>query len=257
MSYPLLRERDLLPAVGVLQKLLQRPGASIDADGDFGPRTKAAVVAFQRPRGLVPDGAVGENTWPRLAAGAPGLRVVDCVDVFDPSLARLEERDIRRAGGNPIVIGGMSGGVEQAVSDILRTAAPGSVFLLRFHGHGAPGVAGISDGHGVAGEHHSSLSAGNLAALRPVIARLRPIFGPWGCVQFMHCSTGRGPSGRAMLRNIANELGVPASAGVVDQLGGGLTTFRFEGPTFTAVPGGGALRDWCRGLPDFVQMSVA
>ena len=257
MSYPLLRQGDDLPAVGVLQKLLNRTGATLDPDGAFGPLTKAAVQAFQRPRGLSPDGVVGENTWPRVSAGAQNLRVIDCVDVFDPSLSNLEERDIRRAGGNPIVIGGMSGGVEQAVNEILRAAAPGTVFLLRFHGHGAPGVAGISFGQGVPGEHHAALTAANLTALRPVILRLRPIFGPYGCVQFMHCSTGRGPSGRAMLQNIANDLGVPASAGVVDQLGGGLTTFRFEGPTFTAVPGGATLRDWCRGRPDRPGMTVA
>jgi murein DD-endopeptidase MepM/ murein hydrolase activator NlpD len=35
----------------------------ITADGAFGPRTRAAVVAFQSSKGLTADGIVGKNTW--------------------------------------------------------------------------------------------------------------------------------------------------------------------------------------------------
>ena len=35
----------------------------ITADGIFGPRTRAAVVAFQSSKGLTADGIVGRNTW--------------------------------------------------------------------------------------------------------------------------------------------------------------------------------------------------
>jgi len=256
MSYVLLLQGDRLPAVGLLQKLLNRTGASLKIDGDFGNRTRAAVQAFQRARNLVPDGIVGEVTWPRLVASTGNLKIVDCVDVFDPSLYELEARDIRRIGGSPILIGGMSNGVEQAVSAILRAASPRSLFLLRFHGHGSPGSAGISDGTGVAGEHLSSIHSGNLQRIRRTVGRLRTIFGPYGCVQFMHCSTGRGPYGRQLLSTIANDLGVPASAARKTQYGGGTSTFRFEGPVFTAVPRGGTLEAWCRRLPDFAGMSV-
>ena len=45
------------------------PGA---IDGDFGPRTEAAVRAYQSDRGVSVDGVVGDRTWwvPAGAAGA-------------------------------------------------------------------------------------------------------------------------------------------------------------------------------------------
>lgn len=255
-NYVFLRDGDNLPAVGVLQKLLNRGGAGLVPDGDFGSRTRAAVVNFQRQRRLAADGIVGEHTWPRVAGGA-NLPIVDCIDIFDPSLMNLEMQDIIRVGGNPLVLGGMCNGVEQAVQMILSTAGR-NVFLLRFHGHGAPGTAGFSFGRGGAGfGERADIDPANLATMLPILARLRPIFGPYGCIQFMHCSTGRGPHGRTVLSSIARVLDVPVSAGVLDQLGGGVSTFRFEGPTFTAVPGGRTLRSWCAGLPEFSAMSVA
>jgi hypothetical protein len=41
--------------------LQQKVGTA--ADGDFGPNTHKAVVAFQTSKGLVADGIVGPNTW--------------------------------------------------------------------------------------------------------------------------------------------------------------------------------------------------
>ncbi|MGD9614999.1 MAG: peptidoglycan-binding protein [Alphaproteobacteria bacterium] len=255
-NYVYLRQGDILPAVGVLQKLLNRGRAGLVPDGSFGPRTRAAVVAFQSLRRLTPDGIVGENTWPRVSAGE-ALPIIDCIDIFDPSLMNFEMKDLVRVGVNPLVLGGMCNGVEQAVQMIL-SAAGRNVFMLRFHGHGAPGIAGISFGEGGVGfGERANIDPANLAVMLPILARLRPIFGPYGCVQFMHCSTGRGPDGRTVLSSIANALNVPVSAGLRDQLGGGVNTFRFEGPTFTAVPGNRSLRSWCAGLPEFSPMTVA
>jgi len=38
----------------------------IVADGDFGPITKAAVIAFQKANGLDPDGICGPLTWAKI-----------------------------------------------------------------------------------------------------------------------------------------------------------------------------------------------
>jgi len=58
---PTLRQGDKGEAVKDLQTLL-----GIGADGDFGPGTKAAVIAFQRKKGLLADGIVGRGTWAAL-----------------------------------------------------------------------------------------------------------------------------------------------------------------------------------------------
>ena len=59
---PLLRQGDRGDTVKELQTLL-----GITADGDFGPKTKAAVIKFQKSKKLYADGIVGKNTWAALA----------------------------------------------------------------------------------------------------------------------------------------------------------------------------------------------
>lgn len=55
------------PSVTELQRLLMAHGFNPGPiDGIFGSQTHAAVVAFQRSRGLVPDGIVGVQTWTAL-----------------------------------------------------------------------------------------------------------------------------------------------------------------------------------------------
>lgn len=50
-----------------LQELLNSRGAALHVDGVFGPRTEAAVVAFQACVGVAIDGVVGPVTWAKLA----------------------------------------------------------------------------------------------------------------------------------------------------------------------------------------------
>ena len=118
-------------------------------------------------------------------------------------------------------------------------------------------MAGFSFGHGGAGfGHQANIDPQNLGIMLPILARLSRIFGPYGCIQFMHCSTGSGPAGRNVLQSIANSVGVPVSAGVQTQLGGGTSTFKFEGPTVTMIPGGATVASWAASRPDFTPMTV-
>lgn len=63
------------PDVARLQSLLNSklsPSPNLDEDGDFGPRTGAAVQKFQSQAGLSPDGVVGPKTWSALQTRAGG-----------------------------------------------------------------------------------------------------------------------------------------------------------------------------------------
>lgn len=48
---------------GDLTRRLQVKLGLLPADGNFGPKTEAAVRRFQRDKGMVPDGIVGPKTW--------------------------------------------------------------------------------------------------------------------------------------------------------------------------------------------------
>ncbi|HEX8698370.1 MAG TPA: peptidoglycan-binding protein, partial [Myxococcaceae bacterium] len=76
-SQPTLKLGASGPAVKTLQQALASAGFSPGAaDGQFGPKTDAAVKSFQRAKGLVADGIVGPKTWAKLtaapAAGSSG-----------------------------------------------------------------------------------------------------------------------------------------------------------------------------------------
>lgn len=66
---PMLRQGNTGEAVRAAQFLLNGRGASVGkwgADGEFGPMTKEAVLAFQRRCDLEADGIIGPETWAAL-----------------------------------------------------------------------------------------------------------------------------------------------------------------------------------------------
>lgn len=52
--------------VKTLQNLLNQQGYSLDEDGVFGAKTKAAVKDYQKKNGLLLDGIAGDQTWGSL-----------------------------------------------------------------------------------------------------------------------------------------------------------------------------------------------
>ncbi|MGH9869789.1 MAG: N-acetylmuramidase domain-containing protein [Candidatus Polarisedimenticolia bacterium] len=58
-------------AVVMLQELLNLTQHRIRVDGKFGPATDRAVRDYQKARGLVVDGIVGQQTWLKLLADVP------------------------------------------------------------------------------------------------------------------------------------------------------------------------------------------
>lgn len=85
----LLKEGSVGPEVREVQSLLAAQGFDPGpADGDFGPRTMTAVIAFQTAKGLEVDGIVGPET--RQALGQTQSRAIPTTLV---DLGHVAEKD--------------------------------------------------------------------------------------------------------------------------------------------------------------------
>jgi hypothetical protein len=262
-----LRSGDHGPKVVLAQLLLvtRAPHAPIGIDGHFGPATARAVQQFQalNPR-LPQDGAIDVATWQALLTRA-NLATVDHVDVDDLVAALAQDNilqtirqghqfgliaaaELARNGAAPTSVSiGMSNGVTQMIAQVLSSAAGRRIGLLRIYGHGVPGSQLVSSGRGVTGgsaTHGAALTAQAVRLMRNEWGQLARSFAPYGSCELHGCRVAQGPSGLALLRELADLWRVPVSAGVQTQLVGRGRTARFEGPVRTAYPGGGTLRSW-------------
>lgn len=68
VDWPAVRRGDSGPTVFTVQHLLNFRGATLTADGAFGPLTEAAVQSFQSANGLPATGVVDAASWPALVA---------------------------------------------------------------------------------------------------------------------------------------------------------------------------------------------
>ena len=92
-------------AVAQIQRFLMGEGFSAGRDdGAFGPRTLAAVVAYQRTRGLTPDGLIGNVTLGRMLAEGLSLELPFLSpsqpapgEVPKPDFAPISSNDARAA----------------------------------------------------------------------------------------------------------------------------------------------------------------
>ena len=65
-NYPTVQYGSQGETVRQLQRALNQAGYSLDVDGGFGTKTKAAVIDYQKKNGLAVDGVVGTETWGSL-----------------------------------------------------------------------------------------------------------------------------------------------------------------------------------------------
>ena len=263
--YPYLKFQDKLPVVAATQILLNRrlnDGEYLPVDGSFGTITREAVEKFQQNTNyLLVDGIIGQNTWSALI-NKEKIQVIDCVDVTDPKIRGYEDEAIIAAGGNPILNYGMSRGGAVVLKDIERRAKKCPVVLLRFHGHGSPGWQALAT-HGLGAprgaprrplyrheeitEASSSFNLENVHLVVRALSKMSPIFCEFGSVELHGCRVGAGSRGRRMVTTLTQGFEVPVTAGTQTQWSegpGGTSTFRFEGPVFTACPCGINLKRW-------------
>jgi len=256
----LLHFGDVEPKVVALQMLLNSNllrEELLEVDGIFGRQTLQSVLDFQKQACLKQDGVVGPHTWEALVRNRP-FSVIDAVDVTDPGYFNDTIPYLRRAGGDPVVVGCLCNGIQEALRQILaKVSAAGSIVALRFHGHGNTAIQSVSDGIPAPVRSRSSLSRNTVAAMQGSLGVLQFYFASFGSVEMHGCNVGYGPEGRAFLALLANLWGVPVSAGVGFQREGGWRTFRLEGPVQTAFPRGATLKTWAEGQPEPVRMSAA
>jgi putative chitinase len=70
-----------------VKKLQEKLG--IEAIGKFGPKTDAAVKAWQAANGLTADGIVGDGTWAKMFGGAAPVAAAPAAPIANPGNLKL------------------------------------------------------------------------------------------------------------------------------------------------------------------------
>ena len=259
---------DRLPAVGILQKLIDRrlpEDTEIAITGVFNLSTQTYLGLSIGRMTRVPY-RVEESTWQQLSEGVR-LDIVDCADIIASNQEELAlqhvEADLVSAIREEVI-----DGIQYLVRNVVSSTTNNSIFMLRIHGHGNNGFLGISVGTGSMTQRYQAIHQHLTdVELEQLLSPLRPKFSRYGCVQFMHCLSASGNEGMRLLDRVSQVLGVPVTGARETQYAGTTsivepgnifrssfdTTFYYEGPTYTAFPDDLTLQTWCNSLPDFPE----
>ncbi len=128
-THPTLVQGMSGPSVAEAQSKLNAAGASppLDVDGQFGPKTRSAVFAFQEANGLQVDGMVGQETWGALdGAGQPGCQ--ECENQGGETGDGSEEAEALAAFNSP---GDFLNGPGSNLGESFENAQPATVQTRR------------------------------------------------------------------------------------------------------------------------------
>ncbi|MBA0050053.1 peptidoglycan-binding protein [Streptomyces sp. AJS327] len=113
-----VKEGDKGHAVSAAQTALNKHGAGLSVDGQFGPATAKAARAFQDKQGLTTDGVVGPQTWQQLIAegGGDDGGGGDCyIPDPDPEVIRVVYRVATDLGvDDRVLLAGFEAGVVES-----------------------------------------------------------------------------------------------------------------------------------------------
>jgi hypothetical protein len=247
--------------VVALQILLNRSKAiapKLTTDGDFGDKTRAAVDLYRdrEMRTSGPKGVADPAMWRFLLARAE-LQVVDAVDVTDPLLLEHTVPELSK-WGDPIVLGAMSNGVTQLVTEVrARVKGNRSLMMLRLHGHGSAGLHAVSHGSRRVMPGIDPFLAQSVIALKilpqllPTLRQLEPLFHDFGFVELHSCHVAEGANGASFVRQLALAFQAPVRA--AHNVQQAKDVFTLTGPTTTGFPGSGGLKDWGYGRKEGVR----
>lgn len=118
-----LKKGSVGPEVTDLQYILQVRGFAPGAiDGDFGPKTEAAVISFQKSKKLVQDGIVGIQTWTAMSYAWPNNQPGQFLRQGDSGNAvRLLQQGLKSKNFDPGVVDGIFGPRTKAAVIRLQT----------------------------------------------------------------------------------------------------------------------------------------
>lgn len=126
-------------SVNIIQQKLNSLGFNSGAiDGRFGPKTKAAIIAFQKANGLVPDGIIGPLTWAKLFGSAGGTSYTGPITygIVNSNVTAIQAK-LAALGFNPGPVDGIFGPKSLAAIKAFQKsrglAADGIVGPLTWH----------------------------------------------------------------------------------------------------------------------------